>query len=790
MDVNQKLDVLYRKIEQLKKYQIENELEIAKVLREVHQLRNEFINSQKAAPSREEITVQEQKTQDVVASQPVTIETENVQETIEKREEPTTFQKDKSEKNNPIDLEKFIGENLANKIGIVVLVLGIALGTKYSIDHNLVTPSTRIVMGYVLSGILAFFGYRLFKNQKNFSAVLTSGAVASFYLVSYAAFSFFHFYSQTFAFILLVVGSLISAYLAILYSRQIIAQIGMVGAYAAPFLVSTGENNVLTLFIYVALLNLAILFLSLRQKWSELLLSTFSFTWLIYIFWYMQDGSNPHYCSYGLTFSSIYFLQFVGYFLILSKQKEANFAFLQKALNIANTLLFYGVFVDILTDHCHLDYLKGTFHFALGILYLGISIFMEKRKLLDPFYYFLYNGAAVLFIVLGIGVEWPGNWATLLWLIMGTVMLIFARFRQKNLVEFYAYPVLLIAFLSFLIQSNVQYSEVRYAGWPSRMDLMFNYSFLTGFFFVLGLGLLVWFNRKFPYTGKLEFLADLQEPLKTIFPALCIFSGFQIIHLEIDHFWNMREMQNTLPFNHPDNIANWRYVQELKNLWRILFALIYVFVLSVINYKFIKNQIFTHINLAIGTLASVFFLIAGLLTLSNLRASRLYTHFGDGWVPWETVLFYRYVSLAIFGAFWLFQLYLNKKNFLLPILKLPLDVAKYIFIFWILCSEILHWMEIAGVASAYKTSMSLTSGGYALFLIILGIWKKKVYLRVMAIVLFTFTLIKLFLYDISHMSLINKTVVFIALGALLLMISFLYNKYKSKIQDSNDDSTT
>src|SRR5688500_1897233 len=42
---------------------------------------------------------------------------------------------DKWIQNNP-DLEKFIGENLANKIGIAVLVLGIAFFVKYAIDRN------------------------------------------------------------------------------------------------------------------------------------------------------------------------------------------------------------------------------------------------------------------------------------------------------------------------------------------------------------------------------------------------------------------------------------------------------------------------------------------------------------------------------------------------------------------------------------------------------------------------------------------------------------------------------
>jgi uncharacterized membrane protein len=67
-----------------------------------------------------------------------------------------------------------------------------------------------------------------------------------------------------------------------------------------------------------------------------------------------------------------------------------------------------------------------------------------------------------------------------------------------------------------------------------------------------------------------------------------------------------------------------------------------------------------------------------------------------------------------------------------------------------------------------------------------GIWKNKQYLRIGAIALFGVTLLKLFFYDISHLNTIAKTVVFVSLGIILLIISFLYNKYKNQITDEDE----
>jgi uncharacterized membrane protein len=92
-------------------------------------------------------------------------------------------------------------------------------------------------------------------------------------------------------------------------------------------------------------------------------------------------------------------------------------------------------------------------------------------------------------------------------------------------------------------------------------------------------------------------------------------------------------------------------------------------------------------------------------------------------------------------------------------------------------------MELAGSSSSDKLGLSILWGLYSLLLIALGIWKSKKYLRIGAILLFGVTLIKLFFYDISHLSTISKTIVFLSLGILLLIISFLYNKFKNRIAD-------
>ena len=96
-----------------------------------------------------------------------------------------------------------------------------------------------------------------------------------------------------------------------------------------------------------------------------------------------------------------------------------------------------------------------------------------------------------------------------------------------------------------------------------------------------------------------------------------------------------------------------------------------------------------------------------------------------------------------------------------------------------------HWLELYESEKTYKIALSILFGVYALILVVIGINKKKKHLRLAAIGLFGFTLLKLFLYDLANLETIAKTIVMVSLGVLLLVISFLYNKYKEALLEDD-----
>src|ERR1044071_3245685 len=88
---------------------------------------------------------------------------------------------------NP-DLEKFIGENLANKIGIGILVIGIGFFVKYAIDQDWINEIGRVFIGVLCGGILLGLAHWMRKKFSAFSSVLVGGGIAVLYLTIYIAF--------------------------------------------------------------------------------------------------------------------------------------------------------------------------------------------------------------------------------------------------------------------------------------------------------------------------------------------------------------------------------------------------------------------------------------------------------------------------------------------------------------------------------------------------------------------------------------------------------------------------
>ncbi len=244
---------------------------------------------------------------------------------------------------NP-DLEKFIGENLVSKIGIAILVLAIGFFVKFAIDNNWIGPVGRVAVGLLCGGILVFLAHRLRKNYQAFSSVLVGGGLAVFYFTITLAYHQFHLFSQTMAFAIMIVITIFAVVLSILYDRQELAIIALVGGFSAPFLVSDGSGNYKTLFTYLIVLNTGLLIIAYNKAWRLMNLLAFIFTIILFTGWLVSLSYDTPVAVYGnaLKFAAIFYLLF--FFINIANNIKANKKFIAADFSIllANTGLFFA----------------------------------------------------------------------------------------------------------------------------------------------------------------------------------------------------------------------------------------------------------------------------------------------------------------------------------------------------------------------------------------------------------------------------------------------------------------
>lgn len=686
------------------------------------------------------------------------------------------------------NLEKFIGENLLNKIGIIITIIGVAIGVKYSIEHELITPTTRIILGY-LSGIgLLGFGIKLKEKYENYSAVLVSGSIAILYFITYAAFSFYGLIPQLLAFILMVIFTVFGVYAAIKYNRQVIAHIGLVGAYAVPFLVSTNSGNVLVLFTYMTIINIGILTISFKKYWKPLVGSSFGITWFIYLTWYVSDYITNQHFGIAFTFLLVFFAIFYTVILVYKLIKKEVYTGIDIVLLLFNTSLTYGIGYFLLDGHSVGEKFLGLFTVFNAFIHLVVSYVLYTRKDSDKNLLYLVFGLVITFITLAVPVQLDGNWVTILWVLEALALFWIGRTKSIKTYEKLSYPVMLLAFLSLIHDWNELYlSSYNYYS-EIRILPIINMNFLGSFLFMAAFGYITYLFYKKEYISPLKLSKTVSQFLSIAIPGILLLSIYYSFRVEISNYWNQLHIDSgsRIGSDAYDGIKNLNYnLIEFKRIWIINYTLFFFTVLSFINIKKIRNTVLAYVNLGFNVFAIFVFLIQGLFVLSELRDAYIQQTIDTSMYA----IVIRYISYVFVALLLMITSIYIRQEFIKRNLKVIFYGIVHITILCILSSELIHWLDMASNAESDKLGLSILWGIYALFVIVLGIWKRNKYLRIGAMALFGITLVKLFFYDIAHLTTIAKTIVFVSLGVLLLIISFLYNKYKNKIfeEDVNEE---
>ena len=697
---------------------------------------------------------------------------EKIQVIIPEKEKEQPFEKQKpkkaafvKQKKQKRDLEKFIGENLINKIGIGILVLGISYFVRYAIDQNWISEIGRVAIGILSGGLLTFIAHKIRKTYTAFSSVLVGGAMAVFYYSISIAFHDYQLFSQPVAFGLMVVITGFSVLLSISYNRKELAILGLVGAFTTPLIVSNGGSNYQVLFSYLAIVNAGMLVLAYFKKWNVVNILSLAFTVVMFGGWFVTKVVgvvNPPYKG-ALFFASLFYVIFFMMNIINNVKEKRKFKGYEFGLLLSTTALFYGVGMTILSLSGN-EKFQGLFTIGLGVFNLLFAFPLFKRNKTDKSLIFLLVGLVLTFVSLAAPVQLSGNYITLFWT---TEMLLLLWLGQKSNIKFMKLSSLVIMCL-MLVSLAMDWEQIYFGFETKSLAIIFNKGFLTSVFSISGM---------FVYAKLLKNETEVN-----------LVSGVGVQFMK-----NMTKIAIASLIYIVGLIEIGFQVGERMDLSAIvtlsIMSYTYLFLLGLWVYASKKGNLLLEKGIAVVA-AALLFVYPMMSGFENVVR--------DGFLNGEVYfgnLFFQYFNLILIGVV-SFQLFKRVRKWFalrselgtlavwgLSILGLVVTSIQLnhltLMLFFDQVQDNAHLINKQTIKIGYPIIWGISS----FLMMLVGMKYKFRTLRVISLTVFSIILLKLFLFDIKGASEAGKIVAFILLGVLLLVISFMYQKLKNLLLD-------
>ena len=648
-------------------------------------------------------------------------------------------------KQKKVNYEKFIGENLFGKIGILVFVIGVGFFVKYAIDKDWINETLRTVLGFLTGSALLVVAERLQKKYRTFSSLLAGGAFAVFYLTVAIAFHFYHLFPQTVAFIILIVITLFMSILSVLYDRRELAIISLVGGFLAPFIVSSGDGNYMVLFTYISILNLGMFGLSIYKKWGELPVIAFVFTYLVMGLFLLTGYStgtaiiSVHLFAFATLFYFIFLLPILSILRIEAIKKNRGLLL----VIITNNFIYLLLGILFLRNMELAFKSEGLLSLFIAIINLVLVIWLRMSKKDYKFLIYAMLGLVLTFVSITIPIQLDGNYITLFW---AAEMVLLLWLYVKSKIWIYERATLVLMGLT-LISYLMDVSAVILSS-PSSDTIFLNSSFATSLFVGLAAGA----------------FALMMGHYRSLFSeARCLRYGP----------WNPVMLLTSAAILYYTFMAE--FSLHLAGATRSGMMLVFTSAaILILSYAFKKRFPIEQCTIPY---------LAGLGVNVLIYAINIW---GDQWAHMSLPpVLLRWLA----AAFIIVNLYYVARQYY-TIIGLKIHFTVYLnvlaLLLWLTMARSFLWQ--AGVEDFDAGfSVSLSIAGFVQMA--LGMRLHQKVLRIISLSTFGIVLLKLILKDLWAMPTIGKIIVFIILGLILLVLSFLYQKLKGVLFKNDEDET-
>jgi len=184
------------------------------------------------------------------------------------------------------DLESLVGVKFFSWVAGVAILLAVIFFLRYSINQGWLMPKVRMTIGLIVgTGLLALCELKAARKYPVTANAMDASAIAILFSTFYAARALWDLIPAVPAFFFMVLVTAVAVLLSVRRNSAFIALLGLLGGFATPALLSTGENSPISLFTYLLLLNTGLAYVAYQKKWPLLTTLSLIFTFLYQWSW-------------------------------------------------------------------------------------------------------------------------------------------------------------------------------------------------------------------------------------------------------------------------------------------------------------------------------------------------------------------------------------------------------------------------------------------------------------------------------------------------------------------------
>lgn len=327
----------------------------------------------------------------------------------------------------------FTTGNVPVKVGVVVVLFGVAFFINYAIERQLFSfPVWARLAGVALfGGAMLTVGWRLRKAREVYALSLQGGGLGILYLTTYAAFEIYALLPATVAFAAMVVVTVATGVLAVLQNSRVLVVLGVAGGFLAPLLAATETGSHVQLFGYYAVLNAAILGIAWFKAWRPLNLLGFAFTFVIGSLW-GYEGYRPEHFPTTEPFLILFVLMYVGVAVLFALRRPPNLrGFVDSALVFGTPLVGFALQTRMVETDAGLAWTAGGLTALYAVLAGALWRIKDLRLLAMSF-----CGLSLLFLAVAFPLALENRWTSAAWAVQAATLAWFGVRNGSRLMMF------------------------------------------------------------------------------------------------------------------------------------------------------------------------------------------------------------------------------------------------------------------------------------------------------------------------------------------------------------------